>query len=91
MKVKNDPRSWANMRAHTTNELLVILKQHGPQSPYSMAKIAGYAHSTARYYLKRMDLEKLVTKKVLFQKNLFTITDKGRELIGDEVVSNEQK
>ena len=77
------------MRAQTTNQLLVILARNGPQSPYSMSKLAGYVHSTTRYYLKRMALEELVTKKVLFQKNLFTITEKGKQMIGDEVVKNE--
>jgi len=90
-KVKNARRSWENMRAHTSNELLIALDRHGPQTPYSTARITGYADSTARYYLKRMDLEGLVSKKVLFRKILFTITEKGKQYIRKDVVKNEQE
>jgi len=88
-KVKNARRSWANMRAHTSNEILIALERHGPQTPYSTARITGYADSTARYYLKRMDLEGFVSKKVLFRKILFAITEKGKQMIGGKVVNNE--
>ena len=89
MKVKNKRNTWKNIHAHMRRDFLMVLLQNGTQTPYAVGKNTGYSQDAVRTHLTYLEASGFVEMKTLWRKRLFTITEKGRELLEEGVVKNE--